>query len=224
MNKNIHLKSDDLKTLIKQEELLRERTFSREREDESCYSSVDNYINRIKPRINENSCEKKQLRIYEYHQVVTLGEGDKFGDYAFGSFSRKRMGTVITLDNCDFATLNKDNYDFLLNDAVQKIKNMNIKWLLNETIFEDIDRTVFERKYYNYFVKFKINHNEILVKEGELLDHIFFIKSSSFIIESKLSLIGARSLIEYYGGKENYYREGENSIILLIKIMPFLIF
>ena len=62
-------------------------------DDEKSNITPEQYINRLKPTLLENSIptERKTLKLWKYYNILTLVPGDKFGDYALAEKNRKRL-------------------------------------------------------------------------------------------------------------------------------------
>ena len=82
---------------------------------------------------------------------------------------------IIVNEFSAFDTLTKSLYNYCLKNT-QKIRNIRIDFFLNGPIFKGVNQTIFEGKYYNWFIKTKYKNKKVLFKQGEKRQKIFFIK------------------------------------------------
>ena len=156
----------------------------------------ENYQKRFIP----NKIEKSELvdfKLYEYMEITTLGEGDIFGEIALQNSSKKRTATIITTENCVFGTLTKNLYNFCLRSTQDKLRNNLIQFFLNGPIFKGVNQTIFESKYYNWFIKRKYKNKKVLFRQGEKRERIFFIIKGEVELNTKMSFPEINKLIEY---------------------------
>ena len=151
--------------------------------------SSQQYINRVKPmKFNSLDSFRKNAKVFSYIIVNNYYTGDKFGDIMNDSQKNDLIYfngcTIITSKNCDFGTLNKEEYKICLKDISEKVRKKKLKFLLSLDIFKNFNQNVFTKKFSSYFKKRMISNREILFNEGdEPLENrtIYFIRSGEFI-------------------------------------------
>ena len=149
--------------------------------------------------------ENKRMIYYitEYIEVNSLSKGMSFGNLALEDSQGKRTATVLCTDDCYFATMNKTIYSNSLLEAHKRFINHNIFYLLRYNIFEDIKFKIFERKTYPKMIYKRIKKGVTLLKQNELVENIYFLKSGEYLIRYSGSLNNADSLIKLFGDKRN---------------------
>ena len=102
---------------------------------------------------NANNVEnkRKQLNIYQYEKTNTYEDGDCFGLSSSKSKGHKRSTTAISLENCDFAILDKKTYDQILNKITKKAKEKLYQLVMSHKIFNPISQANFNHKYSHMF-------------------------------------------------------------------------
>ena len=169
----------DDKKILKEADLLYENIIKKE-------NNINNNIN-IKPEnyIKQNDVSdsikryfdstKKIVKIPNYELVAVFQTGDTFGELALEHSNSKRMATIIALSDCDFGIIDKNIYTKLIKDSVSKRKNKFFGLIYTYKIFNGIKRTMFDKKYYNFFRTKIIKKDSLLIQEGKNCDNIYFI-------------------------------------------------
>ena len=157
---------------------------------------------------HENSMEKdenerKLVKILIYEQTSTLSKGEVFGENMIESANNKMNHTIISLSDCDIVKINKINYNDLMKVSLAKLKNKFYNLILTYKIFENIPFASFNKKYYNYFKYIKLTKNQLLFKEGDICDNIYFISKGEYelyvdinIHEINKIIIRSKSMID----------------------------
>ena len=179
--------------------------------------NLDDYLKNILPKIDENTLKnnkkkyknhpKKKITLWKYHKVCELTIGNTFGDIALSKYYNHRTATVISLQNCYFGILNKENYDNCIKNLQEKCRKDEIEMLLSNNIFNGIDPISFEKNYYNYFTKIKLKRQEILFENGEDFYNYYFVFKGEIEIESYLSLYNLNYISKKLSGKNNINEE-----------------
>ena len=152
--------------------------------------STEEYIKRTKPfKFNYNLNElEKPAKIISYFIANSLKTGDKFGDIISESLTsnskNEKYCTIITNDNCDFGTLNKNGYFKCLQDVESKMRKQKLKFLLSLPIFKNCNSYIFKKKFSSFFTKRLVYSHEELFKENEEVKNqiIYFIRDGEFSI------------------------------------------
>ena len=83
------------------------------------------------------------------------------------SNNNEKYCTIITSENCDFGTLNKNGYFKCLQDIEAKMRKQKLKFLLNANIFRNCNINLFTKSFSNFFSKRLLYSHEELFREGE---------------------------------------------------------
>ena len=140
------------------------------------------YLHKLNIPVDKKDEDKKLAKIPNYELVSKFETGDTFGELALENLSKKRMATIITLSECDFAIINKLEYNELIKESVFKSKNRFFNLIYTYKLFDGIPHASFDRKYYSYFRHLKMKQNSILFKERDIVDEIYFILNGEFEI------------------------------------------
>ena len=124
--------------------------------------------------------DKRLTKIPNYEMVSQFEAGYTFGELALENINKKRMATIITLTDCDFAVIDKLEYNELIKESVSKSKNKFFDVIYSYKIFDYISYETFDKKYFNHFRYLKVKNNSFLLKEGEICDNLYFILSGEY--------------------------------------------
>ena len=148
---------------------------------------VDDHIKKNTEELNnlmelkiEFDEDKRLTKIPNYEMVSQFEAGYTFGELALENLSKKRMATIITLTDCDFAVIDKLEYNELIKEYVSKSKNKFFDLIYSYKIFNNISYEIFDKKYFNHFRYIKIKKNSYLFKEGDICDNLYFILSGEY--------------------------------------------
>ena len=119
----------------------------------------------------QNGIYMKKVRVME--------KGMSFGELAL-TVGGPRSATIKCGDtDCEFATLDKEAF-------LKSMENINLKRLNNEiefffsiSIFAKMSRKMV-RKYLNFMKKRKFIRGQILYKEGDQANNVYFVKKGTF--------------------------------------------
>ena len=171
--------------------------------------TIKEYIGRLEP-FNENENlgkklsnnlerEKKQnIILWSYYYVTNITQGQTFGDIALSDDIKRRTASIISLERCYCGTLNINVYKSCIKDAQEKIRKMNITFLLSINVFHGIDSEIFDNKYFNFFKHIDLKRGDYLFKIGEIRNDIFFIKEG----EIEITLYANFKELNYYINKK----------------------
>jgi len=154
--------------------------------------SSEEYINRIKPiyqKDNNNlfNLKRKPAIIFNYFLAESIKEGEQFGemmtDQSFTNDDNKRMETVISNHDTHLALLNKNLYNDILRNVVEKSRKHALDFLLNLDIFKYGNKSIFMKNFSSFFKRRNLYYKDILYKENGIIDNnhvIYFIKNGQF--------------------------------------------
>lgn len=132
--------------------------------------------------------ERKLVKLIMYEQISILNKGEIFGDNMIESVNSKMNQTIISLSDCDLVKINKINYNDLMKGSLAKLKNKFYNLILTYKIFMNIPYASFDKKYYNYFKYVKLTKNQMLFKEGDICDKIYFISNGEYELFVDISI------------------------------------
>ena len=124
--------------------------------------------------------DKRLTKIPNYEMVSQFEAGYTFGELALENLNKKRMATIIALTDCDFAVIDKLEYNELIKESVTKSKNKFFDLIYSYKIFDYISYETFYKKYFNHFRYLKVKKNSYLFKEGDICDNLYFILSGEY--------------------------------------------
>ena len=152
--------------------------------------------------------EKINLITYVYYEINHLDEGNIFGELALSDPLSKRSATVITKNNCYFASINKEIYDLSLKVAQEKMRLRNVLFFTRGPIFKGLSTNIFLN---NFFYRFKKNFykkGDILFRKGEKRKEIIFVVIGELELSGNITLSEITGIINTLGGilDDNYSR------------------
>ena len=114
---------------------------------------------------------------------LTLTSGLGFGELALmGTGSKKpekRAATVIAKTDSVLAVLDKDDFTKVFLYSMQKKLDAKVEFFKNFRISEGISRTNLNKLSY-YLKEKQFRRRDIVFKEGEVADNVYFIKEGEF--------------------------------------------
>ena len=152
-------------------------------------------INEIKLMIKT----KRKLIIPCYEIFSDLKTGATFGEDGLEPEGKYRTSTIISIeDETYLGYINKNEYDLLIHESVDKRKKNIFNIILHFSLFRAISQSIFERKYLNYFRDkiFEINH--CLFKEGDEVEHMYFINDGEYELSVNKNIIEVNNIIMKY--------------------------
>ena len=142
---------------------------------------------------------KRKLIIPCYEIFSDLKTGATFGEDGLEPEGKFRTSTIISIeDETYLGYINKNEYDLLIHESVDKRKKNIFNIILHFSLFRSISQAIFERKYLNYFRDkiFEINH--CLFKEGDEVEHMYFINDGEYELSINKNIIEVNNMIMKY--------------------------
>ena len=171
--------------------------------------SVKEYINdtyidsKYSKELNDfDHNETDNYIIYKYFEITKKSNGDTFGELALQHEDCKRTATIITNTDCILGYLSKVSYEACLSEIEIKRRKNEINFIMSFAIFDQMNWTNFENKYFNYFKREYYSQNDTIIKQGEKIDKIFFIMDGQFEMSTSLSLGAMYRLIRQKKGEK----------------------
>ena len=181
------------------------------------------FSNKNNKSTNDSEFPKRKYKftLWKYAEVITLGEGKCFGEIALQREKNKRTATVITLTDCLFGILQKDEYQSFMKKVMEKTRRNNIERLLNTKLFYGVNYHTFDTKLYNYFIFAKEKKGDFMFKRGDKRTTLYYIKKGEIQLEINATCKQLDDIIMLIGGKaEN--RILNNLIKTNEKLMEFI--
>ena len=142
---------------------------------------------------------KRKLIIPCYEIFSDLKTGATFGEDGLEPEGKFRTSTIISIeDETYLGYINKNEYDLLIHESVDKRKKNIFNIILHFSLFRAISQAIFERKYLNYFRDkiFEINH--CLFKEGDEVEYMYFINDGEYELSVNKNIIEVNNMIMKY--------------------------
>ena len=177
--------------------------------------TIKEYISRLEPYTeNENTnkklsnigekekeYKKQNIILWSYYYVTNITQGQTFGDIALSDDIKRRTASIISLERCYCGTLNINVYKSCIKDAQEKIRKMNICFLLSINVLHGIESETFDNKYFNFFKHIDLKRGDILFKEGEIRNDIYFVKEGEIEVNLFSSFKELNYIINKKGGE-----------------------
>jgi len=175
---------------------------------------VDEYIH------NQNIGERKEITLYTYFYLTSIGFGQVIGENSFNedqnqqgsnrhNYNKKNTMnepglsniTVIAESNCHMGYLRVEDFKYCLKDIYEKFKKEHVLFLIENPLLHGIFKSTFEKNYYYYFKQLHPKSGERLFSEGSSIDCLYFIKEGEFQISIDKNLLELNTLIKQLGGE-----------------------
>ena len=138
--------------------------------------------------------------LYKYDLFLYSGPGSFFGEMALekNSPNKKRNATIRTEEECFMFSLTQKLYNWILVSTINLIKEYDISFLQRNYFFNGISVKIFDKFYFPMFKILSKEKNEIIHKQNDLINSIYFLKEGKIKLEICLSIIDIYNLIRYY--------------------------
>ena len=163
---------------------------------ENCHCSISD-TEKLFPNFEEFN-EFKNIKLYSYNKISTIDTGSLFGEMALSDANSLRKGTIITTSECHCAILNRKIFNDCLRLGAQKQLRELVRFFINLPIFSGIPENVFYKKYFFNLSKKVLNRGKFVIIQGEKPEFISFIKTGSYGLTTRMSLLDLTKLINFY--------------------------
>ena len=206
-------------------ELFNKISLTNELDSNKIYESdFQNYLNRIdferilkkiRKEKSEHHKEKKtnkakdtllHIKYLSYREISLLKEGNIFGENTIKGLNNKINFTIITKDDCCFATITKPIFDLCLKSAKEKLNVKNLNNLTKCQIFKGISMNYFLNKIFKYLKRKTINKGDFLFHKGEQRENIYFIIKGELEFSLSITISEINDIIKALGGQINYLK------------------
>lgn len=119
---------------------------------------------------------KIDITILEYYHVKSLKKGDHFTEIAMNNPYEKSKTTLISRTECFIGIIQRENYPQALKEAIDSNSKHNIVTILTTDLFiNSISAILFNKKYYQYFVKGRKKKHTLLLTQNLPINNIYLI-------------------------------------------------
>ena len=157
---------------------------------------------------DESIDEEKNKKLLNNRSKVFIPSHEIYGDLELGTYfgemameekgSGKRHSTLIALEECYVGTVDKKDYCVLLHSLIEKAQNKYLNFISTFYIFKNLSLNIWEKRYMSLFINRVYEKDFLLLKEGEIIDQIYFTYKGEFEFTINKNLIGVNELIIHY--------------------------
>ena len=137
--------------------------------------------------ILSNNVVSFKVNLFEYKNIIELGKGSFFGDTALDKLTT-RNATIKTTDDTHFCYLGNHHYNSYIRLEKQRLTNKEISFLVDNFFFKNIPYRVFEQRSFANFYYGERTKGEIICKENQPLEHLYFIKEGIIELTMKQNI------------------------------------
>jgi len=191
-------------------EMLDPASYIDENDNEETYEKGDIKKSRVISQLEfeKNSNDKiYNVEIYRYKNIKDLDTGCFFGDIGLSSLNKKRTATIITSEETDLGVLDYSSYEECIKDSIEKVARANMNFIMNTQIFINVNKILFNKYYQQNFVSRRYTRGNKLIKEGDRMSNIFFLKSGEYELTINLNLLELSKVIIGLGGLISFEQE-----------------
>ena len=123
---------------------------------------------------------------YNFVEYKNIASNDYFGDFENNKYIHR---VISTSNELELLLMRNDIYKEFMKNERHKIKAEQINFLTQNFFFNSIDKIIFTKIYYNLFDFECYNINEIIIKENNKVDYLYFIKNGKVKLTSNKSAI-----------------------------------
>ena len=157
--------------------------------------------------------KKEKFIIYKYEDFLYLKPGNFFGESALDGLVHKRNASIRAEEDCVVLSLKNEIYKALLFENNRKLKSFDVIFICKNFFFNDISTTIFNKNYYPFFKLLTKSKDDIIYKQNNKVNSVFFIKEGDLKLEINVSMTELYNLIKYY-----YDKLSNNSYIKLNQV------
>lgn len=152
---------------------------------------------------------RKMLNIPSYSLVNVFSKGQTFGYFALENKNQKRTATLISLEDCEFGLIKKEDYMVLLKSVHDKSRKKFYEVIYSFSIFQSISKGIFENYYYNFFKYVQMERGNKVIQENERTKYLYFLQNGEYAIYTNRSVYDINLLIIELKKriKENWLKE-----------------
>ena len=166
--------------------------------------SINEYIERLNPEVTHNEPSNlPTITVWSYYYVTNITQGQTFGDIALSDDAKRRTATIIAIENAYCGTLDITVYKNCIKDAQERIRKMNIHFLLGNKILNGIGSEFFDKKYFNFFKHVTVKRSDVLFSQLTPRKDIFFLKEGEIELYTRGTFVDLNNILKAKGEQVN---------------------
>ncbi len=159
--------------------------------------------------------ENHKAILFDYDFVRVLKVGDYFGESGENPNRRKHTKYYIPDEDTICFSISNGIYQKFIIYEMQKLKNKEILFLNDNHIFKDILRGTFLNNYLKYFTREEFFLGNVIFKEEQIVDKIYFLKDGKMEISLNTSVISLHKyIIDLLNANEEITEMFKNSSLI----------
>ena len=166
--------------------------------------SINDYIEKTylnspfhKTLAGEQYSKKELLILFQYFEIAKKTVGESFGELSLQREDNKRTGTCITTSDCILGYLSRADYNTYLGEIEVKKRKNDINFVMSFAIFDNMNKSLFENKYFNFFKRENFTQGEKILIQDQKINKIYFIMEGQFEITTNLSIVKIYSILQH---------------------------
>ena len=156
---------------------------------------------------------KYKFFLWKYNIVCDLGKGKSFGEVALKKGDNRRTATIMTKTDCIFGVLEKDEYQSLIKEFVEKARKINTESIMHSKLFQNYREDLFDSHYFNCFKAIKKYKGDYIFNQNEKREYIYFIKNGDVQIELYSSWNEIDKILDSLGNKNISNKKNFNDLV-----------
>ena len=143
------------------------------------------WVNLPKIVLDENgrALEQKEIVLTE---IKTLGPGSSFGELALLD-NRLRSAMIICKEDCEFAVLDKNNFNEILKEKEMKKLYENVDFLANMRVFHGFSFSSLKSLFY-HTNEMKTIRKQVIYNKGDDPNSIYIIREGEFLVTTNVEM------------------------------------
>lgn len=136
-----------------------------------------------KSLVIDNPEQVKSFAMPSYKHFNTLREGQFFGSYDLDDNCPDAAAyKIIAAEDTHLGLINKNIYDQYILAEKNKLKEQHLNFLFSLTFNNFLNKAKFEREYFDQFIFQEYFKDEVLVKENQQCEYVYFIYEGALIL------------------------------------------
>ncbi len=138
--------------------------------------------------------EKKKVFLYEFEKTDEISNSKIFGNVENEKYKEK---AIVKSNEISLCVLPLEIYNEYVKEEKENIKIKQINFLFEKFFFKKMVKRKFEREFFHFFKKEIYKKGQIIIKENEPIEFIYFIEKGFCSLSLKKSLIEIYNLNNY---------------------------
>ena len=178
-------------------------------------------VSEIFERVKNAETEVIQVELGDFIEIGILNEGTSFGELALIK-GKERSASVQAREKSSFLVMNQKDFIKILGAVSEKKLANVVKFLQRVQYFQAWSKSALTKIAY-YFEPIKYKKNQIIYKESDSADGLYFIKDGEVVIEKRIQNKPAEIFSIFSSSPKNFTQKPQlktkpdNSIKIIIK-------